>query len=164
MCAKTGTREERKRTSGKHCAVKQLRQSCGPGYADGNNDTCVGFTSQSRTPRHKNGGRHEKSYGAAGPPPSALPLRNIVIRNDPHKEKCGFCHIRTFNAFHRETYLFSSWIGQSTPGLMGFRGSTIRGKMNRADRYVLPALSRTAGARRQVPERREKGRAGNTAL
>lgn len=39
---------------------------------------------------------------------------------------------------------------------MCFRGSTIRGKMNRADRYVLSALSRTAGARRQVPERREK--------
>ena len=68
------------------------------------------------------------------------------------------------NAFHRETYLFSSWIGQSTPGLMCFCGSMIRGKMNRADRYVLSALSHTAGARRYVPERREKGRAGNIVL
>ena len=93
-----------KRTSGKHRAVKQLWQSCGPGCADGNNDTCVGYTSQSRTPRHKHGGRHGKSYGAAGPPPSALPLRNIVIRNDPHIVKCGFCHIKTDNTFHGETH------------------------------------------------------------
>ena len=93
-----------KDVSDKHSVVKQFRQNCGPGYADGNNDTCVGYTSQSRTPRHKNGGRHGKSYGAAGPPPSALPLINNMIYKNPHMVLCGFCCVMSRNTSHGENY------------------------------------------------------------
>lgn len=48
-----------KDVSDKHSVVKQFRQNCGSRRPSGNNDTCVGYTSQSRTPLHKNGGRHE---------------------------------------------------------------------------------------------------------
>lgn len=62
-------KEARQREDGanKASAVKLLRQSSGPRTAYRHYDTCVGYASQRRTPRHGNGGRHEKSYGAALP-------------------------------------------------------------------------------------------------
>lgn len=35
-----------------------------PGITYGYDDTCVGYGSHRRTPRHGNGGRHYKTYGA----------------------------------------------------------------------------------------------------
>lgn len=48
------------RWSEQHQRRKQFTgKSCRPWRAYGYDDTCAGYTSQSRAPRHKNGGRHK---------------------------------------------------------------------------------------------------------
>ena len=59
-------------------------QGCWRGYANGR-DTCVGYASQRRTPRHKNGGRHgKKPMERQAQPPSVFAFDINVIPFDPH--------------------------------------------------------------------------------
>lgn len=60
-----GGGEDRQAGSETHLYCKQLWQSCiGRELRYRDDDTCVGYGSHRRTPRHGNGGRHYKTYGA----------------------------------------------------------------------------------------------------
>ena len=50
--------------------ASSLWQGCRPWSLCGDYDTCAGYTSQSRAPRHKHGGRHVNPMERFSPPPS----------------------------------------------------------------------------------------------
>lgn len=66
-------------------AAKQLWQGCGPGRTYGDDDTCAGYTSQSRAPRHEHGGRHNNPMERPCPPPSEKPLNTKCEVLHPHR-------------------------------------------------------------------------------
>lgn len=81
--------------SDQHQHRKQSWQGCGRKHAYGYNDTCAGYTSQSRAPRHKHGGRHNNPMERLCPPPSEQPLHINCENLHPHRLRCGFCHKET---------------------------------------------------------------------
>ena len=79
-----------KDVSDKHSVVKQFRQNCGSRRTSGNNDTCVGYTSQSRAPRHKHGGRHGIfPMERPCPPPSG-----IAFEQSRETKRSARCKVR----------------------------------------------------------------------
>ena len=74
-------------------AAKQPWQGCGPGDTYGE-DTCVGYASQHRTPRHGNGGRHVRPMERL----CQLPFESAYVFNVNCKSRtvyrCGFCRLQ----------------------------------------------------------------------
>ena len=101
--------ENREGRSEHHQRRRQLWQGCGPRSTYGYNDTCVGYASQRRTPRHQHGGRHvdpmERQPAAVC---SAFDKWNVK-RKIRTARRCGFCHLMRPTVGHIfRTHIFDS--------------------------------------------------------